>query len=72
MVIDRSLSEESVSFITEVQAREMESLKPVLVCLISGIKEIKHSLRSMAVSVPEAKAYFSIWKGNCDMVACRI
>lgn len=72
MVIDRSLSEESISFITEVQARGMESLKPVLICLISGIKEIKQSPESMAVSVAVAGMYFSIWKGNCDMVACKI
>lgn len=72
MVIDRSLTEESVSFIIEAQARGMESLKPASICLISGIKEIKHSLQSMAVSVTVAKLCFSIWKGNCDMVACKI
>lgn len=72
MVIDRSLTEENISFIIEVQARGIESLKPALICLILGIKEIKHSLQSMAVSVTVAKLYFSIWKGNCDMVTCKI
>lgn len=72
MLIDRSLTEESISFIIEVQARGVESLKPDLISLISGIKEIKHSLQSMAVSVTAAKLCFSIWKSICDMVACKI
>lgn len=72
MVIDRSITEESISFIIEVPARGMELLKPALICLISGIKEIKHSLQSMVVSVTVPKLYFSIWKGNCDMVSCKI